>query len=154
MSGWGGKHSRLPVGAAQGTARRDETLTELTCQTVEFEERILADTKNCTLWTICRGRKHVHTSLVTYTQKVYMATGEEAEERLPRTKTAAVSRMTGIISRRLGLSVPTPPLPGGRGSFQKATPTLSSNSTDSLSPGQRPEASMAEQHLQLELFSQ
>lgn len=134
--------------------RQDETLTEFACQTVEFEERILAHTKNRTLWTICRGRKHVHTGLVTYTQKVYMDTGEEAEERLPRTKTAAVSRMTGIIRRRLGLSVATPPLPGGRGCSQKATPTTSSNSTNSLSPGQRPKASMAEQHLQLELFSQ
>lgn len=42
---------------------------------------------------------------------------------MPGTKTEAVLRMTGIIRRRLGLSDATPPLPGGRGHSQEATPT-------------------------------
>lgn len=147
--GW--KHSPLP--SVPRRVRWDGTLSAPACQTQEFEEGILAQTKNRTLRTSFRGRK-LHLGVVTGTWRVCKNTLEKVEKRLPRTKTAAVSRMTGIIRRRLGLSGATPPPPGGRGPFQKATPTPSLNSTDSPSPGRRRGASVAQQHLQLELFPQ
>lgn len=71
-SGWGGNAAASP--SVPRWVRRDATLIAPACQTEEFEEGILAQTKTRTLPTTSRERKHVHAGFATRTRNVYTDT--------------------------------------------------------------------------------